>query len=123
MLLALEAAGRPVSHLDLLKQMGDSHIDRVTLYRILSSLTETNFVHQVQGTDGIWRFCFHEREENQCPGCHPHFLCEKCGNMICLLETRLPFVEVPAGYQVRHKQMLMTGICSGCRESGAEEEE
>ena len=49
---ALEALGRPVSHPEILREIAHTRIDRVTLYRTLTSLSEVRLVHQVQGTDG-----------------------------------------------------------------------
>ncbi len=88
----LEQEARPLSHLEILQSVTEFRLDRVTLYRILASLTEAGIVHQVQGTDGIWRFCAHDETDNQCPGGHPHRVCEKCGTMMCLNHTRMQHV-------------------------------
>ena len=117
---ALEALGRPVSHPEILREIAHTRIDRVTLYRTLTSLSEVRLVHQVQGTDGVWRFCFHGTAESGCPGGHAHFLCEKCGMMVCLMGIRMPHIEVPDRYRVHHKQMLVTGLCPACAGTDAD---
>ena len=111
----LEQEARPLSHLEILQSITEFRLDRVTLYRILASLTEAGIVHQVQGTDGIWRFCAHDETDNQCPGGHPHLLCEKCGTMMCLNHTRMQHVDVPEDFEVHHKQLIIVGLCAKCR--------
>ena len=105
-------AGRPMSHTEIQEQAPD--MDRVTLYRTLTAFVEADIAHQVQGLDGMWRFCAHTRGERGCPGNHPHFLCTACGRMTCLLDQSMPRVEVPEGYDVNGKQLVAYGICADC---------
>lgn len=114
-LVILQNENRPLSHLELLQKLCGSRFDRVTLYRILASLTESMLVHQVQGLDGVWRFCSHDETSDACPGGHPHLLCEKCGTMTCLTNCRIPHFDVPDDFQVKHKQVVISGICANCR--------
>ncbi len=115
-LTTLQTLGYPVSHNELINALKDAQINRVTLYRVLSSLTDNQIVHSVQGTDGIWRFCYNESDLVKCPGGHPHLLCEVCHDMFCLTHTRMPHIEVPDDFIVKHKQMLIVGICPRCRD-------
>lgn len=108
----LTGSGRPVSHSEVLSSL--PHLDRVTIYRTLSSFVEADIAHQVQGLDGMWRFCAHSKEEGSCPGDHPHFLCTSCGRMTCLLGQSMPRVGVPAGYGVEGKQFVVYGKCENC---------
>ena len=102
--------GSPLSHSEILAKI-DEHLDRVTLYRTLETLKECGLVHQVQGIDGVWRFCAHSREIDGCPGDHAHFLCLSCGKMICLPEEKMPRVNVPGGVSVEGKQFVVYGKC------------
>ena len=111
---ALSEAGRPLSHQEILDHLSGSQLDRVTLYRILSSLRDASLIHQVQGSDGMWRFCSHDEDSPHCPGGHPHLLCESCGKMQCLTHCKMQHVDVPNNFKVTHKQMLILGICSDC---------
>lgn len=115
----LENTGKPMSHIELLQaiQAEDPGFDRVTLYRVLNALKDAAFIHQIQGSDGIWRFCAHETDDDLCPGGHPHLLCEICGEMQCLKTQKLPHVDVPEGFKVKHKQMILIGICAKCQSS------
>jgi Fur family ferric uptake transcriptional regulator/Fur family zinc uptake transcriptional regulator len=94
--------------------------DRVTLYRVLEALRGAGIVHQVQGLDGVWRFCAHDPDRPGCPGDHPHFLCLACGRMICLVGQSLQRVDVPGGCSVEGKQCVVYGRCADC--SGKKEE-
>ena len=111
---ALSSVGRPLTHQEILNRI-DTYLDKVTLYRILSSLKDASLIHQVQGNDGIWRFCSHDEDSLQCPGGHPHLLCESCGKMFCLHDCRMQHIEVPSHFKVTHKQMLIIGICEDCQ--------
>ena len=105
-------AARPLSHAELTALMPD--LDRVTLYRSLTTFVEKDIAHQVQGIDGLWRFCAHADDGHGCPGNHPHFLCTVCGTMTCLTDQRLPRVDVPNECCVDGKQLVAYGVCSQC---------
>jgi Fur family ferric uptake transcriptional regulator/Fur family zinc uptake transcriptional regulator len=105
-------ASRPLAHWEIQEALPE--LDRVTLYRTLSFFVENGAAHQVQGPDGAWRFCAHSPDQKNCPGNHPHFLCESCGKMICLADQRLVRVAVPDDYEVRGKQFVVYGKCSAC---------
>lgn len=109
----LFSRGVPLSHSEILAEI-DEHLDRVTLYRTLETLKKAGIVHQVQGIDGVWRFCAHEQGAEGCPGDHPHFLCISCGKMICLTGQKMPRVDVPEGVDVEGKQLVVYGLCQDC---------
>ncbi|MDA8425592.1 MAG: transcriptional repressor [Treponema sp.] len=111
-LSALLSAGRSLSHRDLVELLPG--LDRVTIFRSLKLLKEAALVHGVQGVDGTLRFVVNPAERRGCPGGHAHFLCLECGAMTCLLDQELPRVGVPAGAEVRGKQLLVYGICPEC---------
>ena len=116
--------GVPLSHAEILSMI-DVHLDRVTLYRTLDTLKKCGVVHQVQGVDGVWRFCAHEQDAEGCPGDHPHFLCLYCGRMFCLLGQKMQRVEVPENMKVEGKQFVVYGACPECaaKNSGAADDE
>lgn len=107
--------GEPLTHGEI-RQLSRQELDRVTLYRTLDSLTGKGLVHKVQGVDGAWRYCAHPLKHPGCPGDHPHFLCLKCGRMICLEGQTLPYVNVPEGFHVEGKQLVVYGTCPECRD-------
>lgn len=109
----LFACGTPLSHMEILSKIEES-LDRVTLYRTLETLRKAGIVHQVQGVDGVWRFCAHGEDSDGCPGNHPHFLCLECGRMFCLTDQKMPRVRVPADVEVEGKQFVVYGRCAEC---------
>ena len=111
-LSALQAEARPVTPQFLSERLPS--VDRVTIYRNLHSLEAAGLVHRVQGLDGAWRYCAHEQEPGRCPGGHPHLLCLRCGEMRCLVEQSLSWVEVPEGFEVQGKQYVVYGLCARC---------
>jgi Fur family ferric uptake transcriptional regulator/Fur family zinc uptake transcriptional regulator len=113
-LLILE--GSPLSHAEISAMLAEP-LDKVTLYRTLQTLQSAGIVHQVQGLDGVWRFCAHSRDAEGCPGDHPHFLCLHCGKMVCLTGQKMPRVEVPEGMEVEGKQLVVYGTCSQCSQA------
>lgn len=111
----LTAAGRPLSHLDILKRCeGAGSIDRVTVYRTLETLQGAGLLHRIQGMDGAWRFCRHKYAGGKCAGNHIHFLCSNCDRMSCLPEQPLPWVSPPAGATIQSKQLVVHGLCAAC---------
>lgn len=111
----LIAAGSPRSHSDIMETEGFNGADRVSVYRNLSALKEARLVHSVQGTDSVWRFCAHEPEAPGCPGGHAHFFCTLCKEMFCLKEQEIPQVDVPEGFRVEGKQLVLYGVCPACQ--------
>ena len=105
--------GSPLSHNEI-SQLLDEPLDKVTLYRVLETLKKSGTVHQVQGVDGVWRFCAHEKDVDGCPGDHPHFQCVECGRMFCLTDQRMQKVDVPDGAAVKGKQFVIYGRCGEC---------
>ena len=121
----LISCGSPLSHAEILTKIEESSnekLDRVTLYRTLEVLRKSGVVHQVQGIDGVWRFCAHEINEDGCPGDHPHFLCLACGKMVCMTEQKMPRVSVPKGASVEGKQFVVYGRCESCQKSAIRKE-
>ncbi len=111
--LLLEAM-RPLSHQEIAIQPEVDRLDRVTLYRTLTTLQKARLAHRVQGVDGIWRFSAHGIDHAGCPGNHPHFLCLHCSKMTCLTEQALPWISVQEGAEVKGKQFVVYGLCPAC---------
>lgn len=119
-LAALDELDRPATHGELARLPRLAGMDRVTLYRTLTTFLEAGFVHQVLGEDGSCRYCPQPAPQPGCPGNHVHLLCTRCGTMQCLADQPMPRVVVPAGFVVEGRSFLARGICGSCseRESG-----
>lgn len=111
----LSETDRPLSHQEIAGLSKIRVLDRVTLYRTLTTLNQAGLLHRVQGIDGVWRFRGHRTRSGRCGGNHIHFLCLECHQMSCLPEQRLPWVEEPEGAEVFGKQLLVYGRCGECK--------
>jgi len=111
----LNQVDRPLSHQEITGSPGTRHLDRVTLYRTLTTLQKAGLLHRVQGVDGVWRFRGHHTHSGKCGGNHIHFLCLECKQMSCLPEQQLPWVKEPAGAEVFGKQLVVYGRCAQCK--------
>ncbi len=110
----LNKANRPLSHQEIAAEPEIGGMDRVTLYRTLTTLNKAGLLHRVQGIDGVWRFRGHRSRSGKCGGDHIHFLCLECGQMSCLPEQPLPWVKEPDGAEVFGKQLVVYGRCAAC---------
>ena len=115
MLQLLNETDRPLSHQEIASHEGPRTLDRVTLYRTLTTLQRAGLLHRVQGIDGVWRFGGHQAHSAKCGGNHIHFLCLECSRMSCLPEQPLPWVKEPSGAEVFGKQLVVYGRCAQCR--------
>jgi len=112
-LAALASTARPMSHQQIATVSDLKSIDKVTIYRTLTALRASNLVHVVRGADGTAMFCVNKLGAG-CPGGHPHFQCQKCKEMRCVHEQRLPRVSLDGDFVVKAKQLVVFGLCSRC---------
>ncbi|EHM09374.1 Fe2+/Zn2+ uptake regulation protein [Thermanaerovibrio velox DSM 12556] len=117
LLAALREAGRPLSYQEMKGLMG-READKVTFYRNLEALCRAQVVHRVLGLDGAFRYCANDVSSHRCPGNHPHALCLRCGRMWCLKGEEMPRLEVPEGFRVEGKQLVVFGVCPDCEGEG-----
>ncbi len=90
-------------------------MDRVTLYRILSSFEESGILHSILDMHGTNNYAVcasscsadHHKDE------HVHFNCTKCEKVYCL-ETKVPSVKVPDTFKADHVSLIVTGLCNTC---------
>lgn len=113
----LNEMDRPLSHQEIASELEIDRLDRVTLYRTLTTLQQAGLLHRVQGVDGVWRFRGHT-QSGKCGGNHFHFLCLECNQMSCLPEQPLPWVREPEGAEVFGKQLVVYGRCAQCKSPG-----
>lgn len=88
--------------------------DRVTLYRTLSSFTDSGVLHKIPDDSGFatYGLCHDTCSSEDHNHDHMHFKCNECGNIECL-ELNIPPVKVP-GYQVTEANLILKGICINC---------
>lgn len=112
----IEADG-PLSALEILNQTDSRQkINKVTVYRILSSLKEHRIIRELptdQGTNLYEMSCRHNP-------IHPHFYCRTCRIMSCLppltLSQALDLFAGPNTFRIDDVHVHVSGVCSQCQE-------
>lgn len=105
-----------ISQPDLEKIIGKD-IDRVTLYRILSSFEEKGIVHKIFDLNGTatYAMCTSNCTENHHHDQHVHFICSICNSVYCLNEVSLPRINLPTRFTLHSLAINAVGLCSACQ--------
>ena len=106
-----------ISQPDLEKIVGKD-IDRVTLYRILSSFEEKGIVHKIFDLNGTatYAMCTSACNENHHHDQHVHFICTVCNSVYCLDEVSLPKIPLPPQFSLHSLAINAVGLCANCQE-------
>ena len=110
----LMGATTPVSHGELADRLADQGIDRATVYRNLTDLTEAGILRRTDLGDHVWRF---ELKRGEDTIKHPHFTCTDCGTVACLPEVTLSVrqgKDVPRALSKQHVEIQLRGKCDDC---------
>src|SRR6266571_7562550 len=91
--------GGALSHSDIEKKAGEK-FDRVTVYRTLQAFLEKGLIHSIPTADNSIRYALckddcsggHHRDD------HVHFICNTCGNTMCLEDVMIPPIKLPGGF-------------------------
>ena len=104
-----------LSHSDIEKKAGEK-FDRVTVYRTLQAFVEKGLIHSIPTSDNSIRYalCKDDCSAGQHRDDHVHFICNSCGNTVCLEEVIVPGIKLPRGYVVQQVEMLVSGVCKSC---------
>lgn len=105
-----------ISQPDLEKIVGKD-IDRVTLYRILSSFEEKGIVHKIFDLNGTatYAMCSPNCSENHHHDQHVHFICSVCNSVYCLDEVSLPKIPIPPHFALHSLALNAVGLCANCQ--------
>lgn len=104
-----------ISQPELEKKLGNA-MDRVTLYRILSTFEQKGIVHSVFGINGTQNYasCSTSCTEGHHYDNHLHFNCAKCSKIYCL-DVKTPKVEIPLGFVTKSINTIAIGLCKYCQ--------
>ena len=110
----LRTAKSPLSHAELADELTPLGLDKATVFRNLSDLTDAGLVVRTELGDHVWRFEVHDRKHGE-KGKHPHFVCVTCGNVTCLGGVKLPPRLTSRGEEIgRVTEVLLRGYCKNC---------
>jgi Fur family transcriptional regulator, ferric uptake regulator len=95
------------------------YTDRITLYRTLKSFEESGLIHRVIDASDIIRYasCSIECSAQAHFGNHVHFKCTACQHIFCLHQVAMPAVTLPAKFEARTRNYLLSGTCRECQPS------
>lgn len=111
----LQDSERPVSHGELAEALSAQGLDRTTVYRNLTDLTEAGLVQRTDLGDHVWRFELKKSGHDSFQ--HPHFTCTDCGTVKCLPESVLAVKSVrgaPRALAKHRVEIQMRGQCDDC---------
>jgi len=110
----LRRAKTPLSHAELAGQLAPRGLDKATVFRNLSDLTDAGLVVRTELGDHVWRFEIHDRAHGE-KGHHPHFVCVTCGSVTCLGGVKLPPQLTARGKEIGSvTEILIRGRCKSC---------
>ncbi len=89
-------------------------VDRSTLFRNLSVLTEAHLLHEIDDGSGSQKYCVcHLDDTRHCQG-HIHLTCRICHRTFCLTNVKIPPVPLPEGFVQEETEYVVKGICKEC---------
>lgn len=118
-LRTLMASAAPITHAEVCERLGESGLDRATVYRNLLDLTEVGLARRTDLGDHLWRFELAEhRGHTHDDEVHPHFVCTECGAVECLPEgvvTLEAYRGAPRSIKTRTVEIQVRGACNECQ--------
>lgn len=104
-----------LSHADL-ENYFNNKLDRVTIYRTLTSFLEKGLLHKIPDDSGVAKYglCHHDSVAHTHDDEHVHFKCKKCEKIECLHTLEIPKLHLPKRYKMENANLLIEGICGVC---------
>ncbi|MBS1946445.1 MAG: transcriptional repressor [Bacteroidetes bacterium] len=105
-----------LSHGDIEKKAGEK-FDRVTIYRTLQAFLEKGIIHNIPTAENsvLYALCKDDCTEGHHHDNHVHFICNECGNTICLENVSIPSVKLPKGFISSQVDVVVSGVCKDCK--------
>jgi Fur family ferric uptake transcriptional regulator len=116
-LRCLVDAKTPQSHAELVERLSPEGWDRATIYRNLTDLAEAGLARRTDLGDHVWRFEVRTEEHGHTEASHPHFLCNECGDVMCLPDESVqlaPARGAPRALRKKGLEIQIRGRCDRC---------
>lgn len=95
-----------------------SEMDKVTLYRILDLFVDKKLLRRIVSAHGT--MAFEIRSTDHHPE-HPHFICQRCGDMECLNDIDMRHIKKilnPTASRLKAEMDIkLEGICPTCQDT------
>lgn len=85
----------PSTHAEIHEALAARGFDRATIYRNLHDLRDRRLVSRVEVGDQAARFELARTDAHGHDVAHPHFLCDACGDVLCLDGVRVVLPKPP----------------------------
>ncbi len=111
----LARTAEPLTAADIFQRLPEEQrVNRVTVYRILSSYTRKGIIREFESKKGIHHY---EWAQPLVPP-HPHFNCRTCGTMICMTAflSPCPWEQVVNRPDFIIENISISGLCGLCRQ-------
>ncbi len=91
-------------------------LDRVTVYRALSSFEEHGILHRASEDErGVkYALCGLQCPDKSHADQHAHFVCDECRQTYCLENVKVPDVAVSDAFSVDRTNYTLSGTCKAC---------
>jgi len=107
---ALARARRPLAHADVVSALKEAGLDRTTIYRNLTDLTEAGLLIR-RDLGHSWRFELKQEHARD----HAHFVCTDCGAVACLSPVAIRVKgRAPRAVADKAYDLQLRGICDDC---------
>ena len=100
-----------LSHNQIEQALGESALDRVTLYRVLDWLVESGLAHKIADANRVFRFSVAAESEH---AKHVHFRCDSCGKVFCIDQPPPAPPAMPDGFSLLRADFDLHGCCANC---------
>lgn len=113
-LLVMKDATLPQSVDEILEKLQKlrGKTDRVTVYRTINTLCDSQLLRRVEFGEGRARYELAELPH------HHHLICQQCGRVedtdVCLGQSKLKQVEKNSSFTISHHAIDFYGLCSSC---------
>jgi Fur family ferric uptake transcriptional regulator len=123
-LKCLGASAVALTASDIEDKLAGKGIDRVTVYRTLTTLVESGLAHRIDAGDRVYRYSLtdHSRcHEGHHEHDHPHLVCESCGSVQCLDDAQVVIQPRPGTkgkrgvWKVHQQSVTLRGVCESCQ--------
>ena len=95
-------------------------VERSTLFRTLSLLSQHHLLHNVDDGSSSQKYCVcHHDDTRKCLG-HVHLSCRRCHRTYCLTGVSIPPVPLPDDFLVEETEYIVKGLCSSCAKAQKE---
>ena len=100
----------PLAESNIKEEMGDMY-DRITFYRTIQTLLETNVIHRITIDNTTVKYALNNAKNYS----HIHFYCKSCHSVTCFEDIPLQEYKLPENFEQEECEVLIKGICNKCK--------